>query len=71
MSSLYQIHKARLIAAVLLMAAAQSETPMSNLAQLAARMSERQWVSISLAAGVPVADTRARIMVVALLGTLG
>lgn len=66
----YQQSKARLIAAVLLMAAAQGNTPMSQLAPLAARMSERQWTSVSFAAGVPVVDVPARVLVIALLGGL-
>jgi hypothetical protein len=63
----YQRRKARLIAAVLILAAAQSETPMTQLAQLAARMDERQWISVSLAARVPVADLPARALTVAYL----
>ena len=63
----YQTKKARLIAASLMLAAMQSETPLSSLPALAASMSHRQWVSVSLAAGVPVADQPARVMVLALL----
>lgn len=66
----YQKRKAWLIAAALLIAAAQSDTPIALLPRLAAAMDERQWISVSLAAGVAVADTPARILVVAILGGL-
>ena len=63
----YQKSKAKKIAAVLLLAAAASETPMTQLAELAARMSHREWITVSLQAGVPVADKPARVLVVAML----
>jgi hypothetical protein len=59
-----------MIAGVIVRAAANSGTSMSQLAELAARMSHTQWVSISLACGVPVAEQPCRVYVVALLGNL-
>jgi hypothetical protein len=70
MSNSYQRRKARLIAATLLIAAAQSDTPMSSLAQLAAMMDESQWRTVSLQSGVAVADLPARVYVIAILGGL-
>jgi hypothetical protein len=67
MENSYQIAKARKIAGTLVLAAAQGETSMTQLATLAARMTHRQWVSISLAAGVPVAEQPCRVLVVAML----
>lgn len=66
----YQKRKARLIAAVLILAAAQSETPMSQLAQLAARMSPDQWRTVSFQAGVAIADHAAKVLTIAYLETL-
>jgi hypothetical protein len=66
----YQLRKARAISGVLVLAAAASDTPMSQLAYLAARMDERQWITVSLQAGVPVADHAAKVLTVALLGNL-
>lgn len=63
----YQRNKAKRIAAVLLLAAAQSSISISELPALAARMSHEQWVSVSLQAGVPVAEKSARIFTIALL----
>jgi len=70
MPNSYQKSKAKKIAAVLLIAAAQSDTPMADLATLAASMSEREWTSVSLAAGVAVADHPARVFTIAILGGL-
>lgn len=67
----YQLRKAKLIAATLILAAGQSENvPMTQLAQLAASMDHRGWVTVSLQAGVPVADYPCKVLVVALLGRL-
>ena len=66
----YQMRKAKLIAATLILAAAQTDVPMTQLALLASRMDEAQWRTVSFAAGVAVADQQARVMVVALLGRL-
>lgn len=66
----YQKRKAKLIAAVLILAAAQSDVPMTQLAQLAARMSHRQWITVSLQAGVAVADHAAKVLTIAYLETL-
>lgn len=66
----YQKHKAKLIAATLLIAAAQSNTPMSQLAGMAASFGESEWRTVSFTAGVAVADTPARVYVVAILGGL-
>ncbi len=63
----YQKRKAKRIAAVLLLAAAASDTPMSQLPALAAKMSHREWVTISMQAGVPVADHAAKVLTIALL----
>lgn len=67
----YQARKAKLIAATMVLAAAQStDVPMAQLSFLASIMSESEWRTVSLAAGVAVADQQARVMVVALLGRL-
>ena len=66
----YQLRKARAIAGVLVIAAAASDTPMSLLPVLAARMSHEEWITVSLQAGVPVADHAAKVLTVALLGNL-
>lgn len=66
----YQRRKARSIAAVLLLAATQTDIPFSQLALLASRMSHREWVTVSLQAGVAVADDAAKALVVAMLGGL-
>lgn len=66
----YQKSKAKRIAAVLLLAAAQSSISISELPALAARMSHEQWVSVSLQAGVAVAEMPARIFTIALLQRL-
>jgi len=64
----YQLRKARMIASVLLLAAAKSEAvSLSQLGELAARMSEAQWITVSLQAGVSVADKPCRAAVVAIL----
>lgn len=68
MPNSYQRAKAKKIAAVLVMAAAASSAiSMSELPELAARMSHREWVTVSLQAGVPVADAPAKAYTVALL----
>lgn len=67
----YQMRKAKLIAATMVLAAAQSENvPMTQLALLASRMDEAQWRGVSFQAGVSVADTPCKVLVVALLGRL-
>lgn len=67
----YQMRKAKLIAATMVLAAAQStDVPMAQLSFLASIMSESEWRTVSFAAGVAVADQQARVMVVALLGRL-
>lgn len=66
----YQIKKAKALAGVLVLAAAASNTPMSQLPELAARMTHRQWITVSMEAGVPVADHAAKAMTIALLGGL-
>lgn len=70
MPNRYQGRKAKLIAGTLVLAAAQSDTPMSNLATLAAHMSESQWRTVSFQAGVPVADVPCRVLCIAMLGGL-
>ncbi len=68
MPNSYQKAKAKKIAAYLLMFAASTEVvTMSELPELAARMSHSQWVTVSLQAGVPVADAPAKAYTVALL----
>ena len=66
----YQKRKAKRIAAVLVLAAVASETSLAELPTLAARMSHREWVTVSLQAGVAVAEQPARIFTIALLQTL-
>jgi hypothetical protein len=66
----YQKRKAKRIAGVLMLAAAASDTPMSQLALLASRMDQRQWITVSLQAGVAVADHAARVLIVAYLSRL-
>lgn len=63
----YQMKKARLIAAALLIAACQSDTPQANLSRLVARADEGQWTSLSFAAGVSVADVPCRALVITIL----
>lgn len=62
----YQKRKAKAIAGVLILAAA-SDIPMSQLPVLASNMSEDQWRTVSFQAGVPVADRAARIYTIGLL----
>lgn len=66
----YQKAKAKRIAAVLVLAAASSSISLSELPALTASMTHKQWVSVSLQAGVPVAEQPARIMTIALLQRL-
>ena len=67
----YQARKARLVAAAILAACCQSDDLfLCDLPRLAAHFGEREWVTVSLAAGVPVVDTQARAAVVALLSSL-
>lgn len=64
----YQLRKARMIAAVLIAsAAASSRVSMAQLPQLAASFTEEHWRTVSLAAGVPVADVPARVATIAYL----
>jgi hypothetical protein len=72
MPNRYQIRKARAIAGVLVLAAAKMPfpVPMTMLAELCARMNHEQWVTVSLQAGVPVADHAAKVLTIALLGNL-
>lgn len=63
----YQKRKAKAIAGVLILAAAASDTPMSQLPILVSRMSEDQWRTVSFQAGVPIADHAARVLTIALL----
>lgn len=63
----YQKRKAKAIAGVLIMAAAASDIPMSQLSVLASKMSEDQWRTVSFQAGMPVADRAARIYTIGLL----
>jgi hypothetical protein len=70
MPNRYQMNKARALAGVLVLCAAQSDTPMSQLALLASRMTHENWITVSLQAGVPVADHAAKVLTIALLGNL-
>lgn len=70
MPNTYQRRKAKAMAGVLILAAAASETPMSQLPELAARMSAAQWQTIAFQAGQPVPDHAAKVYTVALLGNL-
>jgi hypothetical protein len=67
MPNSYQRAKARKIAAVLIQAAAQSDTPFSQLPGLAARMSEDQWRTVAFQAGQSVADKAARVFTIGIL----
>jgi hypothetical protein len=71
-SSGYQRRKAKQLAGVLILAAAAMPfpLPMTQLAELAARMSHREWVTVSLQAGVPVAEHAARVLTIAYLARL-
>ncbi len=62
MPNRYQIkEKAKLIAAVLLPGRRPiPDTYMSQLALLASRMTDRQWITVSLQAGVPMVDETAK-----------
>lgn len=64
-----QIRAARLIAATILQAAAQSPkpTPIPWLPSLVARMSFEQWRTLAFTAGVPVPDEGVKIATIALL----
>jgi hypothetical protein len=67
----HQVRKAKLVAAAILAACCQSDNVFQcDLPRIAAHFTEGQWRTVSLAAGVPVVDTDARAMVVALLGRL-
>ena len=64
----YQIAKARKIADILIAALPQSSLVTRNeLARTVARLSNDDWRTISFAAGVPVADIKARQAVLAIL----
>ena len=63
----YQRRKARLIASTLMLAAIQSDTPIKDLPAMAAAMNHRQWITVSLAAGVPVAQHPARVLTISIL----
>ena len=71
MNNSYQRRKARMIAAVLISAAAASGTALSELPAITAAMSHREWISVSLAAGVPVANDSAKVLTVAYLLKVG
>jgi hypothetical protein len=62
-----QIRAARLIAAVLIMGAAQSETPLTWLPGLIGKMSFDQWRTVAFTAGVPVPDEGVKLATIALL----
>ena len=68
----YQRRKARAMAGVLILGAATMPfpVPMTALAELAARMDERQWITVSLQAGVAVSDLPARVLTIAYLARL-
>lgn len=67
----YQRRKARALAAVLMLAAVSADVCYSEAATLAARMTQDQWRTVSMVAGVPVADKGAQTLAVAYLITLG
>lgn len=67
----YQKRKARAIAAVWLQTSYATNTPLGDLPELAAHMSEEQWRTVSFAAGqANAADEATRNYVVAILLTL-
>ncbi len=59
----YQKAKAKKIAALLLDCAKQSGTSRFQTAKLVSLMSEDQWRTVALTAGVPVADIPAKLLV--------
>lgn len=63
----YQRRKAKALAGVLILAAAASDTPMSQLPALAARMSFDQWRCIAFQAGQSVPDHAAKVYTIGLL----
>ncbi len=67
MPNSYQKRKAKAMAGALILAAAASETPMSQLPALAARMSFEQWRTLAFQAGQAVPDHAAKVMTIALL----
>ena len=66
-ASAYQSRKARQISACLLQAAARSSVTLSELPQIAARMSADEWRFIAFQAGVSVPDYAAKRACVAYL----
>lgn len=66
----YQVKKAKAIAGTLVLAAAQSDTQMHDLAKMAAMMTMAQWRTASFSAGVPMAELECKVLVVAMLGTM-
>ena len=71
MSNRYQDRKARQLAAVLMLAAVQSNTSYFEAGMLAARMTLENWRTVSFAADVPMADTVAQKLAVAYLLSVG
>ena len=63
----YQIRKARQIVAVLILAAAASDTPFAMLPRLIARADEAQWRGIAFQAGCPVPDAGTKAATIAIL----
>ena len=69
--SRYQQRKARALAAVLMLAAVQSNTSYYEAGLLAARMTQENWRTVSFAADVAMADTVAQKFAVAYLLSVG
>ncbi len=63
----YQKSKARAIAAVLILGAAASDTPMAQLPVLAAHMTADQWRTIAFQAGQANVDEPAKVLTIAYL----
>ena len=63
----YQLKKAKQIVSTLLTCQGQSTLSRRQLAQVVAMMSNEEWRTVTMTAGVPVADLDAKAAVLALL----
>lgn len=66
----YQKAKAKKIAGAMVLAAVAASAPLSDLAEMVARMTPDQWRTFSFQAGVPVLDTKCKVLVIAYLLSL-
>jgi pseudouridine-5'-phosphate glycosidase len=65
-----QIRAGRLIAAVIVQAAAQTDTPLAVLPKLAAAMSFDQWRTLAFTVDLPVPDEGVKLATIAILNGL-